>query len=198
MSKNSENMQLLEHIGDNLNWVLMSDYDLMKTTPNWANEVNRLRKLALTSLPQEVKDWIDKSDLTHYTRAEVTVQITTKKKGRVMIADFYHKELVGKFIEIDEKYLDRVYYKQIIAGIVENDKLVHILNAKPKKFCCDGMRGQFRICEQDGILCDKYFIEYHLNGQYYIQAKNGTYGISHCPFCGSEIANHAGRMLIIE
>jgi hypothetical protein len=60
------------------------------------------------------------------------------------------------------------------------------------------MKGQFRICEQDGILCDKYFIEYHLNKQYYIQAKNGTYGISHCPFCGSEIANHAGRMLIIE
>ena len=196
--KNSENLQLLEFIGHDLGTVLMEDHDLMSTTPHWADLVNGMRKLSMKNLPQEVKDWMDKSDLTRFTRAEVTVEITTKKKGRVIKVDWYHKELLDSFIEISEVYKDRLYYKQIIAGIVEENKLVHILNARPKKFCCNQMKAQFKICDNDGILCEKYFIEYHLNGQYYVNAKDATYGISNCPFCGSHIAQNSGRMIIIE
>ncbi len=121
---------------------------------------------------------------------ELTVEITTKKKGRVIISDI-ERELKGTIIELPEEIKELTHYKQVLTlgkYKEEGSEVIyyHLLNTKPSKFCCKSMEQQFSFCDMHGLNCPDYFIRYRF-GKYNIHALNAMYEISNCPFCGTNI-----------
>jgi hypothetical protein len=165
---------------------------------NYVAERNKLISL----FPKELIELINKADIEHLFAPELTVEVTTKKKGKVIIADEYHKSLINTLIEIPEKYHPLIHYKQILSGNLFAEFGFHIKNTKPQTFCCDGLKNQFKFCEQDGLNCPDYFVRCNVHGELYVDASNATYALSNCPFCGVKVNDkenqRQGRVLMID
>lgn len=149
------------------------------------DEQKELIEETYKSLPQKFKDAVNSADVELLITKYVTVEITTKKKAKILVADFCDQDLVGTIIEVDDKQRPYLFYKQVAYGWILNEKFYSI-NARPTKFCCDGMQGQFKFCDQHGMNCPDNFITYSVMGKFYMEADNATYGLKFCPYCGTQ------------
>ncbi len=169
---------------------------------------------AYDEMPADVKDLVD-NHLNHewLTVAYVTATVTNHKKARILKVkdEYHHGDLIGEIVSIPDEYKKQIYPKQLIEARIYrvtedkdleiNTAITFIDNCRPRKICCDAMKFQFHLCDQDGLSCEKYFIKHTLSGQYVIHANNGTYSATFCPFCGTKLYKrdnaHNHRILII-
>ncbi len=166
---------------------------------------------AFKNLPDSLKEsFNEKMNFVTHKCVEVTVEVTTKRKAKIIVTkNNYHDkdEWLGKIVEFTPSIKEKVKYKQILSGRIwvdipdgeewkeckRNEGKVEVVdNIKPSTFCCGGMQDQFRFCEQDGLSCPDNFITHKLNGDYIVEAPNATYMITNCPFCGKLLSkkNH--------
>lgn len=153
------------------------------------DEQKELIEETYKNLPQKFKDAVNKSDVELLITKHVTVEITTKKKAKILIADFCDQELVGTIIEVDDEQKSNLFYKQLAYGYIQDDGKFYCTNAKPANFCCDVMKGQFKFCDQHGMNCPDNFITHSLAERFYMHADNATYGLKFCPYCGTKHEN---------
>jgi len=185
--KNSENPQIISILEKGL-WDIMNKDERILSHLSY-DQKKELVNLYQTSIPEKVKTEIDKMQLDISIPAEVTVEITTKKKGRILTTDFYHKDLKGKILPIASELHKYIHYKQLIAFRVYPGEniLKYWDNGVPKNVCCNKMRDQFTFCSNHGLNCPDYFIRCRPTGEFQIHADNRTYAISNCPFCGKPV-----------
>ena len=160
------------------------------------DEFRRMFDSYYDNMPEELKNAFNDLDMRGlFEHCTVTMEVTTKKKGKVLTADSYHQHLVGKIFNISDKYQEHLHYKQLIYGYfdITCDTLTHIRNAKPAKICCNALSHQFRYCDQHGMGCEENVVTYNVNTatnkrQYLMTSKSGDcYHMKHCPYCGEKL-----------
>jgi hypothetical protein len=183
--KHSENPKLKEYMMKNF-WNVLMQHNENGSSLDWTTE--QLRSMidkAYDSIPEEIKAFIDTRDVESFTVPEICVEVSTKKKGKVIFAEWPYNNMVGTYIELPEKYLSKVYYKQLLHGRLFSFGF-HVDNTKPRKFCCNQMEGQFTYRESVGLNSHKSFVKCNINGELRIEAPGAEYALTHCPFCGTE------------
>jgi len=111
--KNSENPQILSNLNKGLWNIINSDERILNHLSY--EQKKELVDLYQNSIPEKVKTEIDKMELELLLPAEVTVEVTTKKKGKILITDFYHKDLKDKILPIHSELHEYIHYKQLIS-----------------------------------------------------------------------------------
>lgn len=158
---------------------------------NTADEAISLIKRTFESLPEEFKEVVNKTNLSRINCIEYTVEITTKKKGKIIWTEYHNQDKIGQIIEIEPRKKQFLHFKQLVHGrfyddesFYEGEKYLYVDNVRPSKFCCDGLKNQFKFCETHGMNCPDNFVTANAEGELYIKAVNATYGLIFCPFCG--------------
>jgi hypothetical protein len=85
--------------------VIAPFYDLYVTNHGADINLDRFRELIMehySSMGEELKGAINGMDLGWFRSMELTVEVTTKKKGRVVFAAWPHQHMKGKVLEIAE------------------------------------------------------------------------------------------------
>lgn len=151
------------------------------------DELNVLIEDIYKTLPDRFKNIVNSADLEFQRTKYVSGEITTKKKVKILISEFWCPELIGTFLEIEDSHKASLYYKQIVYGYINDEGKLHILNSRPAKICCDGLSSQFKFCEQDGLKCPDNYVSYTERTGYTIHAENADYNMSFCPYCGEKL-----------
>ena len=164
----------------------MQEFFLFNTVSQETEKALKSIDNIYSNFNKELVEVINSINPHYITDNKVTVEITTKKKGRVLIAGEKYKDLIGKVIDLKDSMKEKVYYKQKLTIDIwknENTEEQWVINASPKRFCCQSLQEQFRYCHQHGPNCEDYFIKYNLK-EFTISAKNAMYTVTNCPFCG--------------
>jgi hypothetical protein len=184
-------------------------YDYEKHLKEYEEQTKKTFQTFLTMNPEYTK---------YYTGF-----ITDKKKFEIVEYDCVEKQIIrtGKIYPILNKTKKNLFKGQMAYGFFVPKNLekyeescksesscdcskewykedgIYISSCQPKKYCCKMMKQQFSFCDMHGLDCPDYFIKYNPTGTYYIDT-NKTWSISFCPFCGTKISDHSGKILLID
>lgn len=170
--------------------------DLVFTHGNSSEDRNKF----VNSTLKPIVDYLEKHKPEY--NDFITGEVTSHLKFRAIDFEgsrFSNNSKIVKlntFYEIENKDKSYFFKGQFGHGVLLDNGKIYLQNYQPKKYCCDYMKRQFKLCENHGLNCPDYFI-YHNAGRFYVEA-NGNRELAYCPFCGTKLSDYIGLFLLID